>query len=86
MGLVLGVMAVTFVMDIPSGHAIMGIRLARRAIAARRLEKKMATSDEAKKGDLQTAEKGGQDKGGNAEEIESPAGVRAGDDQKLSGL
>lgn len=54
--LILGVMAVMFITDVPSGYAIFGTRIA-RAVAARRAEQKMAASDEAKKDNLQTAGK-----------------------------
>lgn len=63
--LLLGVLAATFVTEVPSGHAIMGIRAARTAIAARRAAKKVKEStgsDEANKEDLRTAEKIGQDR------------------------
>ena len=57
----LGVMAAMFVVDVPSSDAIMGIRAARTAIAARRAAKKLTDSDEAdEKNQPQAVQKAGQ--------------------------
>lgn len=45
--LMAGVVAGTFFLEAPPAHAVFGIRVARKAIAARRAEKAMTSSDDA---------------------------------------
>ncbi|MFA5159668.1 MAG: hypothetical protein WC484_04075 [Candidatus Omnitrophota bacterium] len=67
-----GVIAAMFVIEVPSSDAIMGIRAARRAIAARRAAKKLTDSDEAnKENPTQVVQKAGQGEGKNAYEDNS---------------
>ena len=55
--LICAVAVAVLVVDVPSGHAVMGIRAARTALAARRAKQKMTESEKTKKENLQAAEK-----------------------------